>query len=254
MTSRSDAEPAYYDVFAADYALFFDDLEENMEAEGVWLDAVLRTVGARTVLDASCGTGRQALPLARLGYRVTATDPSKRMLDEARRGAKQMAVDITWRRCRFTELPRVVAATFDAVIALGNGLCHQQSAGEIRASLEAMLCCLRPGGVCLVGIKDFDTIRRERPRFHGRGVRDDDRGRTILFEMWDIEEPLLRVTAYTVHGSEGTWTTRSASTLEYMLGADELARLACEAGFWRIDTLDHPAESVYMLRADGGAI
>jgi SAM-dependent methyltransferase len=251
MTQARDV--AYYDEFAREYALFFTDLAHNMAGEGDWLDAVLRDRGVRTVLDASCGTGRQAIPLAQRGYEVTGADPSGAMLQEAEKVAAARKARVSWIQASFTDLPSVLNTQFDAVIALGNGLCNQESPKDIGASLRALRRCVRPGGVCLVGIKDYEAIRGDRERFHGHRIRDDEGGRSLLFEVWDFEDPILVSTAYCLRGRDDDWTVHSASTREYMLGAREMERLAREAGFGCMERLDHPSEAVYALAEDGAA-
>jgi SAM-dependent methyltransferase len=248
MSGTDASSVPYYEEFAREYALFFSDLAGNMVREGEWLDRVLQAQGVTRVLDASCGSGRQAIPLAQRGYAVTGADPCGGMLREASGQAEALGLNISWIRGGFADLPDHVDSPYNAVIALGNGLCHQERRADIVASLAALRRCLCAGGLCLVGIKDFDAIRRERPRFHARTAREDAGGRTILFEIWDFEDPILVCTAYSLHGLNREWTVRSASTREYMLGADEMAEAAHQAGFGRIERLDHPSEAVYALR------
>src|SRR5947209_4423550 len=126
-----------------------------MEQEGKWLAGVLTRFGARNILDASAGTGRQAIPLCRQGFYVTAADPSRPMLQRAEQGAQHYGLDMPVTNASFVELPLRVDRTFDAVIAFGNSLCNLTSAEAIRDALRAMRCCLVSGGVCLIGIKDF---------------------------------------------------------------------------------------------------
>lgn len=253
-SDSNNANIAYYDEFADEYALFFHDLERNMEQEGDWLDAILRTHHVRTVLDASCGTGRQAIPLCERGYNVVAADPSSRMLKGARAEAQQHHVRLTFLQLGFADLSAHFDSEFDAVVALGNGLCNQDSPESIEQSLLSLRRCCRRGGLCLVGIKDFDTIRRSAGRFHEHGVVDRDGRRTILFELWDVQDPLLLCTAFVVQGKcpqEGTvgdWTTRARTTREYMLCNDELAAMARRIGFSGVTRLDHPSEAVFMLQ------
>jgi SAM-dependent methyltransferase len=239
---------AYYDALADQYSLFFTDLAADMEREGSWLDAVLRARGVRTVLDASCGSGRQAIPLAARGYEVTAADPCGTMLERARCGAADAGLRIAFRRGAFTDLPAILGdAHFDAVIALGNGLCHQESREEIVRSLRALRSCCCDGGLCLVGIKDFDAIRRQRRRFHGHRIVDEGGERRILFEVWDFEDPILVCGAFSLRGNDSEWSADRAETREYMLGALELAGAAEEAGFASAERLPHPCEAVYLL-------
>lgn len=237
---------AYYDRFAREYPLFFADLTASMETEGAWLDDVLHIRGVRTVLDASCGSGRQAIPLARRGYTVTAADPCGGMLGEARRAAAEAGVDVSFLQAAFTDLPSVVPGRFDAVIALGNGLSHQDRAGVV-ASLGAMRQCLQSGGACLIGIKDFDRIREERPRFHPHRSEERDGERVVLFQIWEFQDPILICRAFCLHeGKERT--LRSAETREYMLGSREVYQTATEAGFTTIERLPHACEAAYLLR------
>jgi ubiquinone/menaquinone biosynthesis C-methylase UbiE len=48
------------------------------------------------ILDVGCGTGRHAVGLARLGYRVSGVDISSGMLAEARKNARDAGVSVDW--------------------------------------------------------------------------------------------------------------------------------------------------------------
>lgn len=239
---------AYYEEFAREYPLFFHDLHANMRQEGEWLDRVLRGYGVATVLDASCGSGRQAIPLAQHGYDVTAADPSPAMLREARRAATRAAVSIPFYEVPFVDLPWAVANRFDAVIALGNGLCNQERREDIVHSLRAMRSRCAPGGPCLVGIKDFDAIRFERPRFHSHRTENRGGERLIFFEVWEFQDPILICRTHSFRGAGDDWSVHLAETREYMLGAEEIEAAAHDAGFASAVRLDHPSEAVYLLR------
>jgi SAM-dependent methyltransferase len=255
MRSHSTANLAYYEVFADVYPLFFPDLDKNMRQEGAWLDAVLKTYGAKRVLDASCGTGRQAVPLAERGYEVIAADPSPAMLRHARAIAERHHTCARFVQTAFADLPAAVGGDFDAVIALGNGLCNLERREDVLAALQAIRHCCRPDGICIIGIKDFDRLSLRRQRFHGHGIDDKNGVRTLLFEIWDFADPILIVTAFAMEGvwdeeigRHVAWKTRSAQTHEYMAGSREIQALAREAGFSSIRRLEHRAEAVYALR------
>jgi SAM-dependent methyltransferase len=244
---------AYYEALADRYNLFFRDFEASMEEEGRWLDGVLSRFGVRRVLDACCGTGRQAIPLVKRGYHVVGADPSPEMLRCGAENAQRHGVQFPMVPARFGDLPAHFGREFDAVIALGNGLCNLQGPGEILCALRSLSACCRPGGVCVLGIKDFDRIRSSRRRFHGHAIVDDAAKRVVLFEIWDFRDPFLLSTAFALEGpneaapQKGAWSVRSAQTCEYMLGQDELCDLAARAGFRSWERLDHPIEAAYAL-------
>lgn len=249
MTATDGENVSYYDVLASDYELFFSDLNRNMDEEGDWLASVLRGFNVRTVLDAACGSGRQAIPLCARGFEVTAADPSAAMLRQADITAREHGVKFPTLNTAFADLSSHFQGDFDAVITLGNGLCNLERPEDIEQALRSMYVCCRSGGVCLVGIKDFEAIKGDSERFHGHQIVDRDDARTILFEAWDFQDPVLVSTAYVVtHPRErGEATVRSAQTREYMLHEAELRTLAGAAGFMEIRRLDHPNEATFAL-------
>lgn len=248
---RPDQNVSFYDRMAKRYDLFFRDPEQNMQEEGAWIANVLVQHKASGVLDACCGTGRQAVPLAKEGFRVVAADPSGAMLAEARQRAQKAGVTLPVLQTCFATLPKAVSRQFDAVLAMGNGLCNVPAADKISDALRALRACCRDDGICLIGIKDFDSIREGRESFHAHRFVDDGTQRQILFEVWDFHDPLMVCTAIVLESdstSPGVWVMETHATHEYMLGSQELRRLAIASGFSRVDRLEHPSESVYLLR------
>jgi ubiquinone/menaquinone biosynthesis C-methylase UbiE len=248
--TTSEQNVSYYDALADSYDLFFDDYARSMHREAEWLDRTLTSIGAREILDASCGAGRQAIPLRERGYDVVAADPSHAMLQQAQRAAREHHVSIPMVRSGFGDLTRFVGAEFDAVIAFGNGLSHEGSRENVTRALVSMARCCRPGGVCLIGVKDFDTIRLQRPRLHPHGIHDTASGRKLLFEIWEYNDPVLECTAVLLHEDKrgNVWTGRGKTTNELMLTEATLRELACTAGFLSVRRLNHPAEAAFALQ------
>lgn len=223
-----------------------------MRAEGARLAAVLRSLGAHAVLDACSGTGRQSIPLAEAGFSVVAADPCQAMQAQAQQLAAERGVSIVWLLSDFESLPLSLTGGFDAVIALGNGLCHCPTRDAVLRALMALCRCCVPGGVCLIGIKDFDRIRLERlARLECEGCDSGDI-RSELTQTWEYQDPVLvcRTTLWRRDRASGrVQTAISAWTREYMLGAAELWLLAAEAGFRSVERVEISGEAVYLLHA-----
>ena len=69
----------FYDELAPFYHLIFPDWEASIQRQAESLDGVIRErwgEGRLSILDVACGIGTQALGLAALGHRVTASDIS----------------------------------------------------------------------------------------------------------------------------------------------------------------------------------
>jgi 2-polyprenyl-3-methyl-5-hydroxy-6-metoxy-1,4-benzoquinol methylase len=112
-------------------APFFDDeqflrtvVAEKPRAESAaQAQSAARLAGCRPgalILDAACGNGRHAFPLARTGHRVVGLDSSRTLLAAARRashGARRPCVGYG----SYTKLP-LEQGRFDAVLCLGTAL------------------------------------------------------------------------------------------------------------------------------------
>ena len=93
------------------------------------------------VLDVAAGTGTSALPAARRGAEVTATDLTPELLDVGRAAAAAEGLELTWQTADAEALP-YADAEFDVVLsAIGVMFAphHQQAADEL-----VRVC--RPGG------------------------------------------------------------------------------------------------------------
>jgi SAM-dependent methyltransferase len=107
------------------------------------------------ILDAPTGFGRHALPLAKLGFRVTGVDRSPAQLAEARR----LAGEVEWPRyvqADFRELP-LADESFDAVLCLFTSIGYRGEEGDRRAFGE-YLRVLRPGGALVIEVLHRDRL------------------------------------------------------------------------------------------------
>src|SRR3712207_6547149 len=107
---------------------------------GVLVEAVDVHRGQR-VLDVAAGTGTSAVPAARRGAAVTATDLTPELLEVGRTAAAREELDVTWERADAEALP-YDDASFDAVLSCIGVMFaphHQQAADEL-----VRVC--RPGG------------------------------------------------------------------------------------------------------------
>ncbi len=96
-------------------------------------------------LDVACGAGRNAVWLARRGWRVTAVDFSDVALRAARELARASGVEVEWIEAdAVTWVPPARAYDLVAVMYL------QLPAGERRAALAHAAAAVRPGGTLLV--------------------------------------------------------------------------------------------------------
>ena len=178
---------------------------------------------AAVILDAGCGNGRHALPLARAGYRVVALDRAGVLLDAARRAARGARWPL-FVRGSYASLP-FGRGVFDAVLCLGTALGYLGDEGD-RIALREFRRALVPGGRLVI-----ETLHRGELGAH-LGEHEErvlPRGGTLRFERrFDRAHGVMRETQRLEDGrgsdSPATYDLR-------VYGAGELQGMLEDAGF-----------------------
>jgi len=148
---------AFYDELAPLYHLVYEDWEASVARQGTALASLIGEqwgAGTRTVLDAAVGIGTQALGLLARGFRVTGSDLSRGAVDRARREAAVRGLPLVCLVADFRALP-VRTASVDVVLICDNALPHLETPGEIGSALAECFRCARPGGGCLISMRDY---------------------------------------------------------------------------------------------------
>ena len=222
-------------------------------AERETLERVLGEAKGRSVLDCSCGSGGQAIPLAKLGWSVTATDITEASLNLAKQRARQAAVRIAFRVCDMRNLHQTFPSSFDWVISC-SALDNLTTDEEIQQALSGIFGALKPGGKCYIRLRDFDNIMKHKPRYDLKEERLVPQGRVIRLEDWHYESETHVVCIYVFlwedHRKKGyQWTTDIFSFRRRALRKADLKHFLIAAGFREVkflpqSTLWHPYEVV----------
>ena len=174
---------AFYNRLAPDYDAM-TGFEKRFVQERPFFRLLVERNGIRSALDAGSGTGFHALLLAQLGVDVTAVDVSREMMDRLSAHAHAMDLRVRPVIATFQDLREHVRGPFDAVFCLGNSLPHLLTEGDLRRSLKNFHAVLRPGGMLLLQLLNYDRIMSSRTRV--QNVRETD-GATYV-RMYDYEQ------------------------------------------------------------------
>jgi glycine/sarcosine N-methyltransferase len=250
----------FYEGLAPDYHLLFPDWRAAVGHQGLLLDALIAAElgpGRVSILDGACGIGTQAIGLAARGHRVYATDLSPRAVERAEREAKASGVALT---CGVADLARVgseVAGTFDVVIACDNVLPHFPDDESLLAVARSVREKLRPAGLFLASMRDYDRLAAERVRLVNPRLYDTAEGKRVVYQVWDWDPDgrSYRFHQFIVREHAGEWSTTHRSGRYRALLRGELTDVLERAGFaairWRM-----PEETGYyqplVTARDGG--
>jgi glycine/sarcosine N-methyltransferase len=222
-----------------------DGWEAEAAEEGARFAALLGDPAGRSVLDCACGPGMQAIPLVRLGWRVTGSDITAAYMDTAKHRARVAGVEITFVPCDMRELRGKFGPDFDWVVccmALDNILADD----EIQRAVQAIHDVLKPGGSCYIRLKDMDNILAARPRFDFREERSLPHGRVIYLDDWDIENEThgINLAIYLREDrrkADYGWDTTIFAYRRRLLPKAELVRMLEIAGFARVELPPQPS-------------
>lgn len=225
----------FYDGFAADYHLIFADWGAAIARQAAVLDGIIRAAlpEARDLLDCACGIGTQALGLAGLGYRVTATDLSAAALARAEAEAAARGLDIRFQVADMREL--ALDGAFDVALAADNALAHLEPGPDLDRAAAAIAGRLRPGGLLLASIRDYDALGAERPTVTPPVFFDGPAGRRITHQVWDwLDDRHYRVHQYITLAEAGGWRVRHHVGSLRALLRDEVTAAFGRAGLAQI--------------------
>jgi SAM-dependent methyltransferase len=173
-------------------ARYYDSIYRNKDyaAESDYVDGLIQqyALGAHSMLDLGCGTGRHAFEFAKRGYTVFGVDRSAEMLHRARQQQAELSPPLRdrlafeHRDIRNLRLDR----RFDCVVALFHVVSYQNSNEDVLAAFAAAKTHL-----CRHGVFVFDC-------WYGPGVLTDPPvKRTKVLQQG--EQRLLRVAEPAMH-------------------------------------------------------
>ena len=201
----------------------------------------------QAVLDCSCGWGTQTVPLAKLGWQVTACDISEASLEIARKYANREGVSVDFKICDMRDLAQAFDRQFDWAISF-YGLYEIPTDEGIRQAIRGMFASLKPGGKCFLQFRDMDNLMEDQPRHEFHGETRYPGGRVFCIEDHDyISENQVVVMYAFLRENEKLdpshylrWTTETIGVRKNVLRKAQLQRMLLEEGFSPVTFLPQP--------------
>ena len=241
----ADKVLSFYEVLADYYHLIFEDWDRSIQRQAGILGSVIsqRLPGHLTILDCACGIGTQSIGFAKLGHQVLGCDLSPAAVARATKEAQQRGLNVKFRVSDMTNLKEVPEAEFDVVSVFDNALPHLTSDELIHAA-GAMAAKLKPGGLFIASIRDYDSLLQEKPAMQPPSFFGNTKTRRIIHQVWDWTED----EAYTLHlyitmEAEQGWRTHHFISEYRAVTRQELSNALRLVGF---------QEPVWLMPAESG--
>lgn len=191
----------FYNSLASQYDKLFLDWESSTREQAVILNRIFNQYGfdnTAHILDCACGIGTQAIGLASMGYRVTASDISDNELAEAKARAEKNGVQIRFEHADFCALEKTFSEPFDIVIAMDNALPHMLSSADLEKAVRSMTSQTRPGGIFVASIRDYDALLAEKPRYSAPYIHKTEKGQRVSFQTWQWNNDIYHLIQYII--------------------------------------------------------
>lgn len=201
-----------YDAALARYTAFF-------------ASRVIKPSGSGRAVDLGAGCGFQSIPLARLGFAVTAIDIDRKLLEELRRNAGELRLTIV--RANLLQFERHVSGPIELAVCMVDTLVHLGSKADVVELLAKVYRALEPGGRFVITYRDLSREALELDRFIP--VRSDDT--TILTCFLEFEDETVKVHDLVYRKVEGQWLFRKSFYRKLRLARAWVEEALREAGF-----------------------
>ena len=226
----------FYDKMAADYQPISTGWAGSSERQGEVIERLvkfaLKAPGPFRILDCSCGVGTQAFGLALRGHSVIGTDISPGAIQKAEAGKAKNGLPVEFLVSDMRSLEEV-KGPFDAVVSFDNSMAHLTTDADLAFALSSVLSMLRPGGVFLASLRDYDALRVERPTGTMPRRIVDSFGERVYAQTWDWTEDgrSYDLRLFVLKRSGENWTARPLETRMRAYTRGEIATELEKTGF-----------------------
>jgi glycine/sarcosine N-methyltransferase len=187
----------------------------------------------RSILDCHCGTGFHCAMLVSMGYEIEGVDASPHMLEVARQNLAARGLDVPLSLGDVKELqPR---RSYDCVLSMGNSLPHEFGDDNLLRSLQRMHDALRPRGLCIIHIENFDRLYRDGERFIPSSYSHTKRGAETFIFAIDYFEDLVVFNILSVIEESGLRQFNVDVVKYNPVSVSKMSALMAQAGFRDIE-------------------
>jgi len=226
-----------FDDFSDAYDLMFP-WESRRKGEGSFFPELFTAAGTRSVLDCACGTGMHVVDFARLGLAAYGSDLSPHMVETAMENVLREGLFANLRVASFTELTQRFDPDerFDAVVCVGNSLTLAPTDEDVAQAVREMHAVLNPGGICVLGIFNWDLLARVGVRIMPASVATRGGEEVTFLRVFHHRGDRIDLNIVVMSRKNGGVETRVLAAHQRPVGPERLSAYLESAGFSSVET------------------
>ncbi|MBO5747389.1 MAG: class I SAM-dependent methyltransferase [Clostridia bacterium] len=234
-----DIIQTFYNNLASQYDKLFFDWESTTREQANILGNIFVKYNFNKnakILDCACGIGTQAIGLAEIGYKVTASDISDAELEEAKKRAKNRNVKINFKKADFRSLSDCFCEEFDIILAMDNALPHMLTKNDLNIAITSITNHLKIGGIFIGSIRDYDTLLESKPLYSPPYIHKTDNGQNVSFQTWEWHGQNYKLIQYIIE-DKNTLNINKFECEYRAVRRDELTDIFISNGYKTVDWL-----------------
>ena len=220
-------EKHYDDFLAEHYSWMFGDFDAKVQENKNFFQQIgFEPEANGKALDLGCGPGFQSIALADLGFRVSAVDRCRTLLDELRQRRGGLNIDIV----QGDILDYTIYANmgqFEVAVCMGDTLTHLQRVREVSALFANVYPVLEQGGRLALSFRDLTAELEGTDRIVPVKCDDDK----LMASLLEYEEQYVNVHDMIFIKTDSAWELKKSGYRKLRINNNQVQDLLQHHGF-----------------------
>jgi SAM-dependent methyltransferase len=227
----ASAEQHYDEVLSGVYSWMYGGFDAALARfTEFFMSRGIAPRGSGRAIDLGAGCGFQSIPLARLGFAVTAIDLDRKLLDELREHAGSAKIAVV--RGDLLDFDELADLPAELVVCMVDTLVHLSSKSDVSRLFAKVHAALEPGGRFVLSFRDLSHEATELDRFIP--VRSDESTVFTCFLEYEPETVKVHDLVYR-RQADGRWQFLKSFYRKLRLARSWVEAELMRAGFTGIE-------------------
>ncbi len=223
-------EAHYQDVLSGVYSWMLGGFDVQLAKNRSFFENHhIQPKGSGVAVDLGAGCGFQSIPLAEIGYSVTAIDLDDNLLRELK--ANDAAGTVTVERDDMINFDKHVSGPSELIVCMTDTLLHLESKDRVRSIFEKVNDHLETSGRFVITFRDLSNPLEELDRFIP--VKQDES--TIFTCFLEYETDTVKVHDLVYTNTDGQWSLNKSFYRKLRLSSDWVKKQLLQTGFSNVD-------------------
>ena len=190
----------------------------------------ISTGKSSVAVDLGAGCGFQSIPLAQLGFSVTAIDLDEKLLEELKANSGELKIETV--RDDFINFEKYLNSKAELIVCMTDTLLHLESEEKVCSLFNKVVSCLNEKGKFIITFRDLSLELSELDRFIP--IKSDRQ--TIFTCFLEYEPDTVKVHDLVYQYEEDNWKLKKSFYRKLRLSKQWVCKRLEEVGFKTIDS------------------